>query len=521
MKQIMLPAKQIGVTNEVDVLVVGGGYAGFGAALAAAKNGSKTMIIEQLSALGGLVTMGYVGLTFSYIEGVGLELFSELRKAEAVNGRFLDVEKTKVVLEKMLQKAGVEILYSTSVVDAVVEDNVIKGVVTHNKSGLNSILAKCIIDASGDGDVAAYAGVPFESGCDELKNFNQATSLVCRIGNVNMKVYHEFVKGNDCSSIWTERFEKAVEDGEFPYLFDKRVNWLVQVPGRDIEHQEILVCYAHSRNCRCLDAADLSRQLIEQREQNQLFMKFCIKHIPGFEHAWLIDTAPLMGVRDSRRIMCEYKVTADDLVDQRRFPDAVMRGMHAFDAHHPTEVGHIKHIVRKDKAGNETKHYIVPGNWREIPYRALVTLKIDNLLVAGRNFSSDFMAQSGNRLVMECLNMGQAAGTAAALSVKDNIAPRKLDVGKLRRRLIEMGVNLEEKPEYGARGLSTSVEIKKDDILFPEDSKEYLDTAVLKDSAARKYEYVGDKLVEQKLQKMMCSDNGYTSTGGDVGTNLE
>ena len=445
-EKAMLNAREIPVVKEVDVLVVGGGYAGFGAAMCAARNGAKTMLVEQQSALGGLVTMGYVALTFSYIEGVAYELFHVLKSINGVTGRFVDVEKTKVVLEQMLLKEKVQILYNTSVVDAIVENNTITGAVIFNKGGFQAIKAKRVIDASGDGDVSAYAGVPFEVGFPEMNNYNQASSLVMHIGNVDMEKYNAL---GDTIAFWENKIKAAVDNGEYPYMIDRRINWLVRVPGRDPKHQELYICYAHSRNCRCLDGEDLTRQLIEQRQQCQWTMEFCKKNIPGFEGAWLIDTAPMLGVRDSRRIMCEYKLTADDLINGARFDDAIMRAMHAFDAHHPVDVGHVKHVMRPNEKGEMVRRYVDPGFWREVPYRALVTLKIDNLLVAGRNFSADFMAQSGNRLVLECLNMGQAAGTAAALSIKDGVTPRALDAQKLRKRLVEMGINLLEPPKYG------------------------------------------------------------------------
>jgi hypothetical protein len=518
MVTVKMQPREVPVMKEVDVLVVGGGYAGWGAAMCAARNGAKTMLVEQQSALGGLVTLGYVALKFSYIEGVAYELFHLLKQSNAVTGRFVDTEKTKVALEQMLLKEKVSILYNTTVVDSIVEKDTITGVVTFNKSGFQAIKAKRVIDASGDGDVSAYAGVPFEVGCPELNGYNQSSSLVMRVGNVDME---EYSSAKDIQVLWCDKIKEAVENGEYPYMIDKRVNWVVKVPGRDKKHQELFICYPHSRKCRCLDAEDLTRQLIEQRQQALWTIEFCRKHIPGFANAWLIDTAPMLGVRDSRRIMCEYKVTADDLVKGARFEDAIMRGMHAFDAHHPTEPGHIKHIVRKNEKGEDEKLYVNPGKWREIPYRALVTKKIDNLLVAGRNFSGDFMAQGGNRLVLECLNMGQAAGTAAALSLKDNVTPRKLNVQKLRQRLVEMGNNLYEDPAYGVGSVSTQAKITASDLIFPEQSADRGQAnTVLKTELYEKYGVDRDKVEEDRMQKYLQTA-GYTDTGGDVGTNLE
>ncbi len=514
---MMMSARELPVVREIEVLVCGGGYAGFGAALCAARNGAKVLLVEQLSALGGLATMGYVALTFSYIEGIGYELFHALQQNGAVKGRFLDVEKTKVILEQMLLREGVEILYNTSVVDSLVEDDTIQGVVIFNKGGFQAIRAARVVDATGDGDVAAFAGVPYECGCPELENYNQATSLVMHVGNVDYQKYRSIPS---LQTLWREKIEQAVSSGEYPYMIDKRVNWVVVVPGRPEAHSELYICYAHSRNCRCLDGFDLTRQLLEQRQQCQWTIEFCRRNIPGFQQAWLIDTAPLLGVRESRRIKCEYQLTGDDLVNNARFPDAIARGMHAFDAHHPTEPGHIKHIVRNNAQGQPEKQYVGPGQWREIPYRCLVTLKIDNLLVAGRNFSADFMGQSGNRLVLECLNMGQAAGTAAALSWRAGVTPRQLDCKQLRARLVEMGINLDEPPKIGSGRIAADIKVEPQDLLYPEQNASGQATVVLKSEAAHKYAIDVEALEKAALENYL-SRGGYTQSGGDVGTNLE
>ena len=516
MNKVSIPAREIPIVRETDVLVVGGGYAGFGAAMCAARNGAKVLLVEQQSALGGLVTMGYVALTFSYIEGIGCELFLALKQAGAVTGRFLDLEKTKVILEQMLLKEGVEILYDTSITDALVEDGRAVGAVIFNKSGFQAVRAKRVIDASGDGDYAVSAGVPFECGCPELNNYNQATSLVMHVGNIDTTK----LPGSELATMWRQCILKALENHEYPYMIDKRVNWLVRVPGRDPHHAEYYICYAHSRNCRCTDGFDLTRQLIEQRQQCQWTIRFMRKYLPGCADAWLIDSAPMLGVRESRRIMCEYKITGEDLVEGRRFPDAVARAMHAFDAHHPTEPGHIKHIVRRNADGTEEKLYVLPGQWREIPYRALVTLKIENLLIAGRNVSADFMGQSGVRLVLECLNMGQAAGTAAALSLKEGVTPRALDAAKLRARLIEMGIDLEHAPAFGQGNISTQTKLKPEDLLYPENNPSGQAAVVLTAEAAGRYELDLETLERESMDRYI-SQTGYTDNGGDVGTNLE
>jgi len=517
MQTVEMAKREVPVLRETDVLVVGGGYAGFGAAMAAAKAGMKTLLVEQQSCLGGLVTMGFVALTFSYVEGIGLELFAQLKRAEAVKGRFVDPEKTKWVLERMLMAAGVEILFCTTVTDAIVEDNRIAGAIVFNKGGYGAIRAKRVVDASGDGDLAAFAGVPFECGSPEHDGYNQSASLVCRMGNVNFTEYMKCGKrfeGDTLVRFVQEKVEEALENGDLPYMIDKRFNWVVKIPGRDDAHQEITICYAHSRNCRCLDAFDITRMYIEGRRQNELLLAFAKKYLPGFENAWLIDTAPLLGVRDSRRILCEYQVTGKDLIENRRFPDAVMRDMHALDAHHPTEPGHIKYVVYQLEDGTEERRYVMPGTYREIPYRALVTQKIDNLLIAGRNISSDFMGQSGTRLVMACLNMGQAAGSAAALSIREGVTPRSLDVKKLQAHLIALGVNLSQDPSYGVSNVDTRANLTREDIITPEQGgKYYISSAGVKEGRAV---YVQDD-IDDRISKL----GGYTETGGDVGTDID
>jgi hypothetical protein len=522
MSETIVKKHEIPVVESVDVLVAGGGYAGFGAALVAARNGARTLLVEQLSCLGGLVTLGFVALTFSYIEGVGIELFQKLKDENAVKGRFVDVEKTKRIMEQMLLDAGASILYCTTVVDAIVEDSAITGVVIHSKSGFQAIRAKRVIDASGDGDVAALSGVPFEVGDPERAGYNQSASLVCRVGNVNLNEYMLFgrAEGKKLSEIIQDKVDEAVGSGEFPYMIDKRFNWVVIVPGRDREHAEICLCYAHSRNCRCLDVKDLTRMYIEQRQQTQWIEAFLKKHVSGFQNCWVIDTAPLMGVRDSRRIMGEYKMTADDLLECRTFEDAIARDHHAFDAHHPTEPGHIGYIMRPDENGQLVKKYILPGTYRDIPYRAIVPLEVDNLLVAGRCISADFMAQSGTRLVLLCLNLGQAAGMAMAMSLQQNITPRQVDAQELRARLIGIGFTLNEKPVYGVSHIATGASFKAGDFVVPGDSSKYLQAAH-QVAVANPDGVVVDTDIDAEMERRKKHFTGYTDTGGDVGSDQD
>ncbi len=519
---VKIPAREIKVIREADVLVAGGGYAGVGAALTAAKEGMKTILVEQLSCLGGLVTMGFVALTFSYVEAYGLDIFHELKKANAIAGRFVDPEITKHVLEKMLLDAGVEILYCTTVTDALVENGTITGAVIFNKSGYSAIKAKRCIDASGDGDLAAYAGVPFESGSPEHNGYNNSASLVCRIGNVDMKAYMNGARrfeGDTLRLFITEKIEEAIKNGDLPYMIDTRFNWVVKIPGRDDKHQEVAICYAHSRNCRCLDQFDLTRMYIEGRQQNGLFISFLRKYIPGFENSWLIDTAPLLGVRESRRIMCEYKITGEDLVENRQHPDVITRDFHIIDIHNPTEPGHTQYVNYPVPGGGTERRFVKPGSYREIPYRALVAQKIDNLLIAGRNISSTFEGQAGTRLVMACFNMGQASGMAAAVSIRDGLTPRRINVRKLQKELIRIGIGLGDKPEFGLGQVATDEKVSDTDVTAPDkDDKFYKYHSPNLVLVSNKRKVADEKLIDKKITERL---QGYTNTGGDVGVSEE
>lgn len=278
------------------------------------------------------------------------------------------------------------------------------------------------------------------------------------LGNVNWPKFAESVK--DWFSFGQQWGLEAVEDGVLSRLVE--FGYLGLLPGRDPEHAEVYVCTAHSCNCRTTEPDDLTRIAIEQRKQMAEMVNFYRKYVPGFDNCWLISSAPLLGVRDSRRIIGEYVLTAEDVVWARKFSDAVARDTHGFDIHNPTDLPHIKHThleapqepafcVPNEEVGGYDA-YLKPGQYYEIPYGCLVPLKVDNLLVAGRCLSATFEAQSGARLILTCMTMGQAAGTAAALSIQNEVTPRELDPQVLREKLGRQGIKLDEEPPVYVKG---------------------------------------------------------------------
>ncbi len=425
--------------------------------------------------LGGLATAGLVNIPLDFVCGIGEEMYAQLEQVDGLWHRNSDPEKHKLVLDRMVLGSGCEVLLHSQAVEAIVKDGAVCGAVIENKSGRRAILARRVIDCTGDADLACFAGCDYHVGRPG-DGLSQGCSLEFRLGGVDWDQYlGSELKREDPK--WIRTIRQALRDGDMPYEIDNHLNWMTHVPGRPehADQDEVSICFAHSRNAHPLDARDLTRMYIEGREQADILWKSIRKRVPGFENCWLIDTAPLLGVRDSRRIVGEYVMTGEDLARWRHFDDVIAISGHGYDIHRPDGPGNIKWIEMVIRG--ETRYVIstpagIGTSWPpptgmeslcdsegrqgdemafpqpayyDIPYRSLVPVKVDNLLVAGRCLSATFEAQSGCRLVLLCLNMGQAAGTATALSLRENIAPRRVDRRRLQRQLIADGMNLGQK----------------------------------------------------------------------------
>lgn len=250
---------------------------------------------------------------------------------------------------------------------------------------------------------------------------------------------------------------------------DNHLNWMTIVPDRpkNCGMDEVSICFAHSRNCFPTKNADLTRMYIEGREQCDLLAKFIKENIPGFENSFLCYTGSLLGVRESRRIVGEYRFTGMDIAYGRNFDDVIAISHHGFDIHGFTKSGNLKWFKGTMPDGEEAYIANIAGwgsqkppedgikrvhmselvdmtkeYYYDIPYRALVPVRLENVLAAGRNISSDVPGQSGTRLVMCCMAMGEAAGTAAAISLEDNVNVRNVDIAKLQRKLVTNKCNI-------------------------------------------------------------------------------
>lgn len=463
--------REIPLFGEYDVVVAGGGVAGVAAAMAAGKRGYRVVLLEAMSSLGGLTTCGLVNIPLDFVSGLGKEMMQEL---DAVNGhwhRNTDPEKHKLVLDRMIKKYHVDTLLVTSVVDAIMDGDTLRGVVIQTKTGRKRIMGKQFVDATGDSDLAYYAGAETVCGRPE-DGMSQACSLEFTLGGVRWEDYRNSdLKKNDPR--WVKLIREDLAAGILPYESDNHLNWITHLPGRP-EHcgmDEVSICFVHSRNCYPIDTRDLTRMYFEGREQAHMLAEYIKKRVPGFENSFLTATACLLGVRESRRIVGKTMLTAEDIAFSRKKDDVIAISSHGYDIHNFEETGNIKwapimlngeiQYVISSSGGfgtttpppngkpvvnskGQTAEFaeFEPNLYYDIPYGSLVPVRVKNLLAAGRNLSSDVYAQSGARLIMCCLTMGEAAGTAACLSLERGITPADLDRVTLQRELIANGVNL-------------------------------------------------------------------------------
>jgi hypothetical protein len=485
-----------------DVLVVGGGVAGVSAALSVARSGLRTMILESQNSLGGLATNGYVTGVAGMVEGNCKEWMDRMDKEGALIDRphlpAIDPEKGKFVLESMLVEAGARILYGTYVIEASVENRNIMEVICHSKSGLMAVSAKMYIDGSGDADLAAFAGVPYEVGSPQFGGLNMSTTLAFRMANVNLTKYGEankswIAKQVATHGIWTkmsmfaELEEEAVKMGDLPFfIFPTAL--IYPVPGTPSDDADICVMTTHSFHTHNTDVEDLTRQVIEQHQQIRWIEKFLKKYVPGFERCRLTGVANLHGVRDSRRIIGEYILKDEDVVCAKKFDDGIAKFPEFFDTHHPTSprLGFMRHIhinepkepaiCRPAQCTGDMHPFGIPGGYEarvnpleycEIPYRALVPLNVDNLLVSGRCISAEFNAIAAVRIIAPSMSTGQACAVAAELCMKNNLMPRDLDGGIVRKTMIDRGIPLDEAPS--GHWAAVKKELKGEYVILPGD----------------------------------------------------
>jgi len=453
-KTIMEPAREIKVFREADVVVVGGGPGGIGSAISAARAGADTVLIERYGHLGGMATGGLVNIIPNLsdifgeqrIAGLVQEIIDRvdamgeahypkkeewgttdkkvvnrylnaqlpnfyIRKDASGQQRVLytalvDPEVLKAELNDMVTEAGVTLSLHSWGTRPIMDGNTVKGVIFESKSGRQAILGKVVIDSTGDGDIFVAAGEDFDS---ELKPRSRISNLamVYWLVNVDIKRADEFKASQP--EKYAELMQELASQGGFTrYMKD-----LLK------DHENIVWGHPHIPCSDQTDVEEMTLVDVSTRKRVLITYQFLKKHVPGFERSIIMHTAPQLGTTGGRRVTGEYILTARDMESDEIFDDTIAM------------------FANNDNGEISLKH---PGVC--IPYRCLVPRKVEGLLVACRAFSSEYSFNGHFNLIPHCIALGQAAGTAAALSVKAGLKPREVDYGALQDRLINQGVIL-------------------------------------------------------------------------------
>ncbi len=443
-----------------DVVIIGGGPAGTVAAIASARCGAKTLLVEQNGYLGGMLTMAGTGpqMTFhagstQVVQGIPEEIVARMVKEGFSPGHMedfvgyassvtpFDAEGMKLILETMVKEAGADLLYHTVYTGCDWEDRRIRKVHLYGKQGFFDVSASVFIDASADADLATHAGIGSVYGREE-DHLAQPMTMNIKVSNVNRDKMIEYIKNNSGDMLDTIPFERlqliprsgmqgaysvirmAKEKGEFPIDRDMVLCFETNNPGEYILNMSRVIKKS------ALDSFDLTEAEIEGRKQAHAIVAFMRNYIPGFEHAVIVTTGPHIGIRESRKINGAYRLTASDLLENKMFEDAIAMGGYPIDIHSP-DGGTMEH------------HYLKKSSWYSIPYRCLYTNELDNLLVAGRCISATHEACAAVRVTPILMAISEGAGTAAAIAAKQGIGVAAIDVTQLQNLLKDHGAFLE------------------------------------------------------------------------------
>lgn len=418
-------AKELPIAGEYDVIVAGSGPAGTAAAVMAGRMGAKVLIIEWNNAIGGISTSGMMS---HWTGSVTSPMYTEIlqRSADMNEGeqkgkiqQFINPENLKTVYLDMLKDANVDVLLYTFVCGVVMEGDQLTGVITESKSGRRVFRSKVVVDGTGDGDVAAFAGVEYYKGRESDGKMQPAT-LMFKVAGVDMS--RAVLLGSFESTYQTEKGElQALAKEHIPYPAGHLLAYKSTLPG-------IVTC--NMTNCTDIDgtkAEDLTRAEIVCRSQMPAIVKYLREFVPGFENCYIISAGSMMGVRETRHFKGVYTLNENDILTAKVFDDWVVRGAHFnFDVHNMTGSG-------LDATGVQ-KHWTQPKGYT-IPYGCLVPEKINGLLLSGRNISGTHIAHSNYRVMPICVGIGAAAGVAAATAIKKGVQVRDIKGEELQDRL--------------------------------------------------------------------------------------
>ena len=427
---------QVTLTHNTDVVVIGGGPGGIGAAVAAARKGMKVLLVEHYGFLGGMATAGEVNPFMpNHHEGESLDtgIFKEwLQRIKSYNPaggeRVFDPNAARLAAEDLCLEAGVQILYHHRIAHIERNGSVIKHAILHSKSGLTAVKGKVFIDSTGDGDLSFLAGAQYELGGEGTPHVQPMTlcfKLKLNLSESDLGYTDAMDATAKEAKLIQLAFKNAKEKGE---TSNPRENVLIfSTHNKDVIHFNTTRVVKKS----AVNGIELSEAECEGRKQLRELIKILRRDVPCFEKATLYSIAPQIGIRESRRIVGNATLTRDDYKAGKTFPDAIARVTYPIDIHNPNGTGtEITHLPK--------------GAWYEVPYGCIVPKGFDNLLVGSRCISVDHAVHSSMRVMPPVCSIGQAAGTAAAISIKQNIACSEVDGLKLNIDLKEQGRNLVE-----------------------------------------------------------------------------
>lgn len=447
MQLVKEASRMVPVLRQCDVLVVGSGPSGLAAALAAAREGVDTILVERHGCFGGNITQVPVESIAWYrhqgtveSHGIGVEFESRAsqmggtRPEPQSRSQALDADMFKYVADVMVTEAGIMPILHCFAVDIIMEGNALKGIITESKSGRQAILAKCVIDATGDADIAYRCGAPYRKDPKE-KLQGLTTGFGC--SGVNKKKFLDYVKKHAArlkdwaqetsgkeddlfSPYLSEPFRKARDAGEIPPNVLMGGYWSSLTEAGEATYMNMV----YMRNYDPTDVLDLTSAEIEGRKQALWAIAALKKYTPGFENAKLRTFGLTVGARESRKIIGAYNLTGEDVRNQARFEDSIGIFPEFLDAYF---------LV------------IIPttGRYFQLPYRIMVPENVENLLVAGRCVAGDKISHAATRQMMCCTVTGQGAGVAAAVSVKNKVTCRKVNITQVQNVLKKQGVRIQ------------------------------------------------------------------------------
>ena len=450
--------RNIPVWGECDVLVCGGGPAGFAAAVAAKRNGASVLLIEGQGQLGGMGTSGLVshwlgGRTNDCRGWVVGGIFKELSenaaergvaalpepepdgglsprgwqsRGQLVAGVPFDALGMAALLDETAEAVGIETLLCTRAVDVVIREHSITHIVIHNKSGFQAVAARTVIDATGDADIAALSGCPTILGREEDRLMTPVT-LQIHMDHIDADALAAYANSHGKGLYrWGDEIQGLIKQGEWPFAYDRLIS--VQLTEKDT----FMVNTSRITGIDGTDGASISKAMVQGRRESLQLLAILRKHVRGFESARIKAIAPLLGVRETRRIVGEFVMTIDDLCSGRTFEDTIGFSAYGWDLPDPKRPSHQPMHEKKVK-----KPALTP-----IPYRIMLPQSIENLICPGRAVSVDRDLLGPLRVMAPVMAMGEAAGVAAAQVARDGIPFAAVNPEELRSRLQEQGAIL-------------------------------------------------------------------------------